>query len=246
MKKIGVFDSGIGGVSVLKELIKNIPDASYLYLSDSKNNPYGDKTKEEVKEIVFNNIEFLINNKCNPIVIACNTATAVAIDDLREEYKDITFIGIEPAIKMVYDKNVTDEKVLLIATKLTTETSRIKDLINKYKPNNLEVFQAIGLAELIENKNIDKIKEYFDKNFIEYKDYKYIILGCTHYSLIKDIFKDYFKNAIIIDGNYGVVKQTKKKLEELNIKYKTSNIDFIDTSNNDTKEQIFNYYLYNE
>ena len=130
MKKIGVYDSGIGGVSVLKELIKDIPNASYFYLSDSKNNPYGDKTKEEVKEIVFNNIEFLINNNCNPIVIACNTATAVAIDDLRNKYKSITFIGIEPAIKMVHDENINNDKVLLIATKLTTETDRIKELIN--------------------------------------------------------------------------------------------------------------------
>ena len=119
-------------------------------------------------------------------------------------------------------------------------------MINKYKTDNLKVFQAIGLAELIENKNIDKIKEYFDKNFIEYKDYKYIILGCTHYSLIKDKFIEYFKDSKIIDGNIGVVKQTKNKLKELNIVFNKQEINFIDTSNNKIKNEIFNYYLYKD
>ena len=240
--KIGVYDSGIGGVSILKEILNKVK-GDIIYLSDSKNNPYGDKEENELKKIIFSNIEFLINQNCNPIVIACNTATAVAIDDLRKKYQDIVFIGTEPAIKTVYDFQENNKKTLFISTKLTSESERVKNLINKYKVNDIVIYPAIGLADIIENKNCDMIDKYFLDNFINYKNYDYIILGCTHYPLIKDKFKEYFKDAKIIDSGIGVSNQLKRMIDKYNFIFEKENLTFIDTSNNENKKDIFNYYL---
>lgn len=242
LTKIGVYDSGIGGVSILKELIKDIK-GDFLYLSDSKNNPYGDKNENVLKEIIFSNIEFLIKNNCNPIVIACNTATAVAIDDLREKYSDIVFVGTEPAIKTVYDLNEKDKKTLFLSTKVTSESTRVKNLINKYQVDNIIIYPAIGLADIIENNDNDLINKYFIDNFSDYKDFDYIILGCTHYPLIKDKFIEYFKKAKIIDSEIGVSKQVKRMIDKYNFTFEKENITFIDTSDNLNKKDIFNYYL---
>jgi len=243
-EKIGVLDSGIGGVSVLKELIYDIPNATYFYLSDSKNNPYGDKTEEEIKKIVFENVEFLLSKNCKMIVIACNTATAVAIDDLRKEYPNITFIATEPAIKMAYDEK-PNGKTLLLATKLTLECERVKGLMNKYKIEDLNIYPCTGLADLIENKRIEEAKEYINKNLANYKDIDTIILGCTHYPLIKKEFEKFFPNAKVIDGSKGIAKQTKRKLEELNLKFENSKIYFLDTSKSAEKQKIFEFYMTN-
>lgn len=100
---IGVFDSGIGGVTVLKEIIKIMPHENYIYYSDSKNNPYGDRSKEEIIEICDNIVKMFIKKNCKAIVIACNTASAKAVETLRKKYPNIPFVAIEPAYKMVYD-----------------------------------------------------------------------------------------------------------------------------------------------
>lgn len=243
-EKIGVFDSGIGGVSVLKELIQNIPNACYFYLSDSIHNPYGDKKKEEIKQLVFKNVEFLLSNNCKIIVIACNTATAVAIDEVRKKYPDITFIGTEPAIKMAYDEK-DHGKTLLLATKLTLECERIKGLMSNYPIEDLNIYPCVGLADLIENKKLDKIKEYIESNLENYKDADTVILGCTHYPLIKNEFQNFFKNARIIDGSRGIAKQTKRKVEELNLQFERSRIYFYDTSKMPEKQKIFEFYMTN-
>lgn len=240
--KIGVYDSGIGGVSILKEMIKIIR-GDIIYLSDSKNNPYGDKEENELKKIIFSNIDFLIKNKCNPIVIACNTATAVAIDELRIKYPDITFIGTEPAIKTVFDLQEKNKKTLFLSTKVTSESIRVKNLINKYKIDDIVIYPAIGLADIIENKNYDLIDKYFIDNFNDYKDFDYVILGCTHYPLIKDKFKKYFDNAKIIDSGVGVSKQVKRIIDKYNFTFIKDSITFIDTSNKENKKDIFEYYL---
>lgn len=243
-EKIGVLDSGLGGISVLKELIQSIPKACYFYLSDSINNPYGDKKEEEIKQIVFENVEFLLSNNCKIIVIACNTATAVAIDDLRKKYPDITFIGTEPAIKIAYDEK-TSGKTLLLATKLTLESERIRGLMKKYPIENLDTYPCSGLADLIENKELMEAKKYLKSNLEKYKDIDTVILGCTHYPLIKNTFQNFFKNAKIIDGSKGIAKQTKKKVEELNLQFERSQIYFYDTSKMPEKQKNFEFYMTN-
>ena len=166
---IGIFDSGIGGVTVLKEIVKIMPKENYIYYSDSKNNPYGDKSQEEVKKICDNIVKELIENNCKAIVIACNTASAMTKDYLRKKYKNIPIIAIEPAYKMVYDYSF-NSKTLVMATKGTIESEKFKLLLAKYNNNRTILISCSGLADLIENKKNEKVKIYLHKNLDKYKN----------------------------------------------------------------------------
>ena len=151
---IGIFDSGIGGVTVFREILKELPNYQYLYYSDSFNNPYGDKSEEELKIITNNICKYLVNNGCKIIVIACNTASAICKDYLRDNF-EVPIIAIEPAIKMVYD-NSYDGKTLVLATKGTINSNKFKELYQKYDNHKSIIYECRGLADLIEQ---DKKKE---------------------------------------------------------------------------------------
>ena len=168
-EKIGIFDSGIGGVTVLKEIIKIMPKENYIYYSDSRNNPYGDKSQEEVKKICDNIVKKLIEKDCKAIVIACNTASAMAKDYLRKKYKNIPIIAIEPAYKMVYDYSF-NSKTLVMATKGTIESEKFKLLLAKYNNNKTILLACSGLADLIEDGDKEKVKIYLHKNLNKYKN----------------------------------------------------------------------------
>ena len=154
---IGIFDSGIGGVTVLKEIIKVLPNEGYIYVSDSKNNPYGDKTDEEIIKRCDEISSFLINKNCKAIVIACNTASAKASKFLRNKYKEIPIIAIEPAYKMVHDY-AYDKETLILATKGTIMSKRFKHILQEYNNNKTYVMSCIGLADLIEEGDV----KFFD------------------------------------------------------------------------------------
>ena len=236
---IGVFDSGIGGATILKEIIKLLPNEKYIYYSDSKNNPYGDKTEEELYEIVDDIVKFLISKDCKAIVIACNTASAVCVEKLRNNYKDIIFIAVEPAYKMVYDYNFSG-KTLVMATKGTIESEKFLKLYYKYNNNNTILKPCIGLAELIEAGDKEKIKEYLNENIKEYNDIENVVLGCTHYPLIKDMIKDVLGDVNFFDGSVGVSRELKRRLEEK--KLLTSDefyLEFYDSSTDNDKEKRF-------
>ena len=170
MKKeesIGIFDSGIGGVTVLKEIIKILPNENYKYYSDSKNNPYGDKTDEEIIKICNKIVSNFIEQKCKAIVIACNTASAKAAKTLREKYPETPIIAIEPAYKMVHDF-AYDQVTLVMATKGTIESEKFHKLYNKYDNHKTYLMACHGLADIIEEGNQEKIKDYLKKNLKEY------------------------------------------------------------------------------
>ena len=183
---IGIFDSGIGGTTVFKEILKILPNENYIYYSDSKNNPYGDKTDEEIIKICDNIVQFLINKNCKAIVIACNTASAKAVDFLREKYNNIPFIAIEPAYKMVYDF-AYDKPTLIMATKGTIESEKFNLLYNKYNNKKTYILSCVGLADIIEENNEQEIWKYLEKNISKYKGkVDNVVLGCTHYPLIQE------------------------------------------------------------
>ena len=165
---IGIFDSGIGGVTVLKEIIKILPDENYIYISDSKNNPYGDMKKEKIIKRCEEITKYLIENKSKVIVIACNTASAIASEFLRKKYKNIPIIAIEPAYKMVYDHNY-DKETLVMATKGTIESEKFNLLYKKYNNHKTQLLECVGLAEIIEEGNKEKIVKYLDENIGKYK-----------------------------------------------------------------------------
>ena len=167
-KKIGVFDSGIGGATVLTELVKVLPNEDYIYYSDSKNNPYGDKTQKEIIEICDNIVQFFIQKNCKAIVIACNTASAEAVTYLRKKYKTIPFIAIEQAYKMVYDY-AYDEATLVMATKGTIESEKFNLLYKKYNNHKTKLLPCIGLADVIEDGNKEKQKEVLEKMLGQYR-----------------------------------------------------------------------------
>ncbi len=237
---IGIFDSGIGGVTVLKEIVKILPKENYIYYSDSANNPYGDKKDSEIIEICDKIVNKLINEKCKAIVIACNTASAKASKYLREKYKNIPIIAIEPAYKMVYD-NSYEKPTLVMATKGTIESEKFNLLFKKYNNHKTYLLPCIGLADIIESGDTNKIKNYLNKNLGIYKNrIENVVLGCTHYPLIKkEIMQSLGDEIQFFDGATSLARHLKNILEEKEMlnkkKNKNQNIIFIDTS---TKKDI--------
>lgn len=215
---IGIFDSGIGGTSIWKEINLLLPNEETIYLSDSKNAPYGQKSKDKIIELSIKNTEFLLNKNCKTIVVACNTATTNAIKYLRENY-DIPFIGIEPAIKPASLKTKTN-CIGILATKGTLNS----ELFEKTSSNidtTIKIIEQVGegLVELIENGQINSedmttlLKSYLKPMMLQKMDC--LVLGCTHYpyliSQIRNIVGD---NVNIIDSGEAVAKQTKAILEK--------------------------------
>lgn len=242
-KKIGIFDSGIGGVTVLKEILKLLPNEDYLFYSDSKNNPYGDKTEEEIKKICDNIIETLIKKECKVIVIACNTATAIAVDYLRKKYDNRIIVAIEPAYKMVYDFSY-DSPTLILATKGTIESKKFKDLVEKYNNHKTKIIKCVGLADIIEEGNKEKINKYLKDNLEKYKGkFENVVLGCTHYPLIQDEIKRVLGKSIkCYNGAPYLAIHLKEVLEENNLvnEKKTKGIvEFYNSENSKEKEERF-------
>lgn len=221
--KIGIFDSGVGGLTVLEEIRKLLPNEEYYYYADTFNNPYGEKTCDELYEITSLIVEYLIEKGVKIIVIACNTATTRCINYLRDKYRDIIFIGTEPAIKVACDNNYNN--VLLLATPLTINSERTSFLVehNKRKDMNIYLSACEGLAHAIEINDVKSEEKIIKDIYQKYKDKNIdaIVLGCTHYPLIKELIGKYFKDVILLDGGLGVAKEVQRKLIENNLQSKS-------------------------
>lgn len=245
--KIGIFDSGIGGSTVLKEILKVLPNEDYIYYSDSINNPYGDRKKEEIIEICKNNVKLLIDKKCKIIVIACNTAVATAIEPLRKIYSKKMFIGIEPAYKMVHDYN-PHGVTLVMATKRTIESERFNILFNKYNNHKTYLLPCVGLADIIEQGKKEELKIYLKETLSPYKGIvENVVLGCTHYPLIKDEIEKELGKVKFFDGSNRLAIHLKQVLKEKKLlnNIGKSDIEFIDSSNSESKEKRFYEILKN-
>ena len=239
-RKIGVFDSGIGGVTVLKEIVKILPNEDYIYYSDSKNNPYGDKKDEELLKLCINIVNFFIERNCKAIVIACNTASAKAAQYLRSKYSQIPIIAIEPAYKMVYDYSYEDA-TLIMATRGTIESEKFNLLFKKYDNHKTYLLPCIGLADLIENGNEDEIKKYLKNNLEIYKGrVKNVVLGCTHYPLIQNEIKEVLGDAKFFNGAPNLAIHLKNILNEKDLLDNNGGmIEFIDSQGLDSKKKRF-------
>ena len=239
-RKIGVFDSGIGGVTVLKEIVKILPNEDYIYYSDSKNNPYGDKKDEEIIKLCINIVNFFIERNCKAIVIACNTASAKAAQYLRSKYSQIPIIAIEPAYKMVYDYSYEDA-TLIMATRGTIESEKFNLLFKKYDNHKTYLLPCIGLADLIENGNEDEIKKYLKNNLEIYKGrVKNVVLGCTHYPLIQNEIKEVLGDAKFFNGAPNLAIHLKNILNEKDLLDNNGGmIEFIDSQGLDSKKKRF-------
>ncbi|WP_422083654.1 glutamate racemase [Ulvibacterium sp.] len=218
---IGIFDSGVGGTSIWKEIQKLLSNEDTLYLADSKNAPYGEKSREEIVRLSQKNTEFLLQRGCKLIVVACNTATTNAITDLRENY-NVPFIGIEPAIKPAA-LNSKSKTVGVLATKGTLASS----LFHSTSENHAYGIQVMeqegtGLVELIEKGELESektrglLKKYLDPMLT--KGIDYLVLGCSHYPYLIPLLKELLPQQVrIIDSGEAVARQTKSILLEHNL-----------------------------
>lgn len=204
-RPIGVFDSGLGGLNVLKELKKKLPNENFIYLGDTKRFPYGSKSKEAIIQISKENVEFLINKDVKLVIIACGTATSQALDSLKEEY-DIPIIGIiEPTILNMKERINNDSEVTIgiIATKGTIRSGAWENTILKYIPDASVINQSAPLlATMAEEGWINnKVAEYTVKEYMKkFDNVNKLILGCTHYPLFAQLMKKELKSDVeIID-----------------------------------------------
>lgn len=214
--RIGIFDSGIGGLTVLAAIREVLPNVDYYYYADSLNNPYGEKSIEQLYEITTYIVDFLIDKGCKIIVIACNTATTRCIDYLRRKYSDIVFIGTEPAIKVACDMGY--KNILLLATFSTINSERTSFLVehNKRKNMNIYLLACEGLAHAIEVNDVIEEERIIREIYNEYgdKNIDAIILGCTHYPIISDLISKYFSGIPLLDGRSGVANETIRRVSE--------------------------------
>ncbi len=208
--RIAFFDSGIGGLTVLKQAIAALPNEEWLYYADTRNVPYGVKPKDEVRACIFSAVEFLAKQDIQALVIACNTATSVAISDLRARY-DFPIIGMEPAVKPAVVKN-TGKKILVFATSLTLRESKLETLISLLdKRNQIERRELDGLVTFAEDFEFDTplVQNYLLEKFANtrWEQYQTLVLGCTHFIFFRDMIQALAGNSIeLIDGNEGTVR----------------------------------------
>jgi glutamate racemase len=219
---IGVFDSGVGGLTVLKELVKLLPNYSYVYFADTKHCPYGPKGSEEIIRLSEKITKFLIDQGCSTIVVACNTATAAAIDYLRKTFS-VPFVGMEPAVKPAALGTKT-KSIGVLATKGTFKGRLYRETTSRYAANINICYQVgTGLVELVEQgrSHSDEARELLRSYIKPMLDEKidHLVLGCTHYPFFIPILKEILPKDIVIENPApAVARQTARILSEVDAK----------------------------
>jgi glutamate racemase len=214
---IGIYDSGIGGTSIWQEIHQLLPNEKTIYLADSKNAPYGQKSKQEIVDLSMKNTDFLLKMNCKLIVVACNTATTNAIQELRTKYA-IPFIGIEPAIKPAANNSKT-QTIGILATKGTLNSELFHKATEMHQDTTIIEQVGHGLVQLIEagqinSKEMEQLLHSYLQPMIK-ANIDYLVLGCSHYPyLIPQIKKILPEHIQIIDSGQAVARQTQKILQE--------------------------------
>ena len=215
--KIGIFDSGIGGLSVLDEAVHRLSGVDYIFYADIDHVPYGLKTPEQITEYVDDIAKYLIENGVDAIVIACNTATSVAAKRLRSMYS-IPIIGMEPAVKpAVQLSEQNGKRALVMATPVTIRENKLKTLLERVDKNHVvDLLPMPGLVRFAESGVFSgkEVEEYLDEQLgvLDKSKYGAVVLGCTHFNYFKQAIKSAFGNITLLDGNVGTIKQLAKLL----------------------------------
>ena len=225
--KIGIFDSGLGGLSVLNEALSKLSENEFLYYADVKNVPYGQKSRDEILKFSFDAVKFLVKNGAEAVVVACNTATSVAIKELRANLS-VPIIGMEPAVKKAHDLSHDDAlKTLVIATPVTVNGAKLKELISnlnaKDKTELLALPRLVNFAEKAEFES-ENVKSYLKEELGQFdlSKFDFLVLGCTHFNYFKDSLREILPpNASIIDGNEGTIKRL---ISELGLAVSSANL----------------------
>jgi glutamate racemase len=220
-RPIGIFDSGVGGLTIYKEIHKLLPHENIIYLADSKNAPYGEKSKEEIIQISVKNTEYLLSRGCKIIVVACNTASTNAVQYLREKF-DVPFIRVQPAIKPAALNSKT-KVVGILATKGTLKSELLLETSQRFA-QGVEVVEQVGegLVSMIENGHMysaemDILLNKHLRPMLE-KNIDFLVLGCTHYPLLTPQIKSIVGDKVsVLDSGEAIARQTKFILEQENL-----------------------------
>lgn len=247
---IAVVDSGVGGISVLRELVKIMPHERFLYLGDSKNAPYGSKSRADVLKIMRENLDFLKKRGIKALVIACNTATSAAAATLRAENPDLPILGIEPAIKpaaMLKDH----PRVLVMATPLTLAEEKFLTLAKRFEDKAKFIsLPCENLAKMIEEGDLESapMRAYLAELLSPYEKERIdaVVLGCTHYPHVKHLIAAHFPDTPILDGGEGTARETRRRLESLGLLRDSGEGDvlILNTSTDENMIEISKKLLY--
>lgn len=233
---IAVFDSGVGGVSVLRELVRIMPGERFLYFGDSANAPYGSRSTSEVRALTESAVERLMQRGIKALVVACNTATAAAIDFLREKYPDFIIIGIEPALKPAVAQ-FPDSAIGIMATPVTLRGDKLKRLLQQHPHPNIHLIPAPGLVELVEAglANTPQMDAFLTPVLGPFVGkLNALVLGCTHYPFaIPAIRRVLGTDTVLFDGGAGTARHTKRRLEEAGLLQEAEGCVIFENSLND-------------
>lgn len=243
---IGIFDSGVGGISVLQACVAHMPSEHYVYFGDSAHAPFGDKSEEWVRARSAEIAKQLIDKGAKAIVIACNTATSAAAAYLRETYPRIPIIGIEPALKPAA-LSANSNRILVMATRTTLDLDKFHALARAYGSESIVYTQACpGLADHIETGKLGSEETYalLQRLIGKYADLNIdsVVLGCTHYVFIKQYVTEILGDVRFFNGNEGTANQLHRVLEEKNLlaaDEQTGSIEFISS---DTSPEVIRLY----
>ena len=214
---IAVFDSGVGGISVMRHLVKMLPGERLLYYGDSRNAPYGVKSRREVRDLTFAAAEKLMDCGLKALVIACNTATSAAINELRSTYKDLIIIGIEPAVKLAADR-FPSGNIGVMATPMTLREEKFSRLLSRYEKKNCSFYKipAPDLVELVEagRGNSPEAEKMLKTLLSPYQDrLDALVLGCTHYPFASQALQRVLGDRVVLlDGGEGTARETRRRL----------------------------------
>ncbi len=216
---IGIFDSGVGGISVLRELVALMPGEDYIFFGDSRNAPYGTKAPGEVQRLACASAEYLLSRGAKALVVACNTATSAAIQILRNRYPYMPVVGIEPALKpAVLSK--AHPRVLVMATPMTLREEKFHQLMMKYEEDAVIIpMPCPGLMEFVERGELSGpgIETFLGSLFRRYlnRPVDCVVLGCTHYSFVRPVIQKMLGGSTaVFDGGKGTARETKRRLAE--------------------------------
>ena len=216
---IGVFDSGVGGISVLRELVKEMPQEDFLYFGDSIHAPYGTKPVEEIRALTIEHVESLLAQGAKGIVVACNTATSAAVAVLRQMYPQVPLVGIEPALKPAVLQH-PNGRIIVMATPMTIRQEKFRNLLPQYEDQAQVVpLGCPGLMEYIEKGDLagEDLIEYLEQLLAQWKKEQIdgVVLGCTHYPFARDaIQKVLGAHVAIYDGGPGTAREMRRRLEQ--------------------------------
>ena len=241
---IGVFDSGVGGISVLRECVKIMPNEDFIYYGDSKNAPYGTKPTEVVRELTIAQVKRFLEIPIKGCVIACNSATSAAVRVLREMYPELPLVGIEPALKpaSLYKR---DPRVLVLATPMTIKEEKFKNLLAKYEDKaTIYGLPCPGLMEYVEEGKYDtsEVSNFLEELLAPYRGgvIDAVVLGCTHYPFVKDKISQVLGPGVrVFDGGEGTAREMRRRIDVAGLLTdKTTKGEVIFENSSDDKSKI--------